>query len=243
MNKAVLLSIIILVVSLNKIIGQTTTVSQNRNSKTETYTETVTQHPNGTTTTTITHTTTADMRAVFGIKVKANMSNFLVRNAKNCQNKMGFGVSAGVFLKLESKNFAIQYELLLRHKTSKMKNEEGKFRTNYKYWGLELPIYLMGQVNAGTGKFFMGAGPYISIGLDAVQKPENNDLYKKDSTNGKAARRRFDFGLGAISGYEFKNGININGGYQVGLINNLKAEKDSMTMKNQTVNLGVGYKF
>ncbi|MCL2041892.1 MAG: PorT family protein [Bacteroidales bacterium] len=101
----------------------------------------------------------------------------------------------------------------------------------------------MGKINAGSGQVLLGAGPYVGLGLDAIQSPDNVDLYKKDKTTDKAAMHRWDFGLGVMVGYEFGIGISINAGYQAGLINTLSAEKEDRTMKNQTVSLGVGYRF
>jgi len=247
MNRIFATTAIMFVLSFNQIMGQTTTTSdtqsQNRERKTETYTRTETVQPNGRTITTTTYTSTVNMNASFGVKANANMSNFVIRNMDGYQSNMGLGTSAGVFLKLESAHFALQYELTLQYKTSEMDNAFGQPKTDYKYWGLELPIYLMGQINAGAGKFFIGAGPFVSLGLDAIQNPGNIDLYNKEIATNKSIMQRWDFGLGAIGGYEFKNGISINVVYQAGLVNRLSAEKDVMTMRNQTVGFGVGYKF
>jgi hypothetical protein len=246
MSKIFVTSAIMFAISLGQILGQTTTTttqSQNQNGKTETYTRTETQQADGRTITTTTHTTTVNMKAFFGVKANANLSNFIIRDVENCQSKMGFGVSTGVFLKLESRNFALQYELLLHYKTSKLKDDISQTETDYQLWKLELPIYLMGQINTGAGKIFIGAGPFVNLGLDAKQSPGNIDLYKKDNTIGKSIMQRWDFGPGIMVGYELKNGIAINANYQIGLINALSAEKDNMSLKNQMVSLGIGYKF
>ena len=234
------------VISHGQIIGQTTTTtsqSPNRNSKTETITQTVTTQPDGRTITTITRTVTPNATAFFGIKASASLSNFIVRNADGYQSKMKFGFSAGVFLKLESNAFAVQYELLLRYRNLELKNSINQTKTNYKLWSMELPIYLMGQINTAAGRVFIGAGPYVSVGLDGKQVPNNIDLYKKDKAAGKSIMHRWDFGLGATVGYEFKNGLSNFAAYQAGLINTLSAEKYNMTLKPQIVNLGIGYKF
>jgi len=244
MHKIFVTSAITAIVSLGQIMGQSTTTSttqsQNREGRTETYTSTETRQADGRTITTTTHTY---MSASFGVKANANMSNFIIRDMDDFQSNMGFGFSTGIFLKLESNHFALQYELLLHYKTSEMENEVGQMKTDYKFWGLELPIYFMGQINTGSGKIFIGGGPYVSVGIDAIQSPGSIDLYRKDKTTDKSIMHRWDFGLGAITGYEFRNGISINCGYQIGLINSLSAQKNDMTMKNQTVSFGIGYKF
>ena len=55
--------------------------------------------------------------------------------------------------------------------------------------------------------------------------------------------QRWDFGLGFLVGYEFNNGFQINGGYQFGFVNQLDEMKDDAKMRNQTVNVGIGYSF
>ena len=231
----------------------TTTTSQDTNSRTETTTKTETQLTNGKTITTTTTTSTPNMDAYFGIKAGANWSDFIVRNMPDAESNLGFGGSAGVFLKLESKHFALQYDLTFHYKKSKMDDMLAvedmimEITTDYRYYGLELAMYpiLQGLYDTLGGKVFIGAGPYLGLGLDAIQKPGNIDLYKKDKDSNKSIMGRLDFGLGIIAGMEFKNVPNglVYFGYQVGLINLLSAEKDAKTMKNRHISFGFGYKF
>jgi len=244
MQKIIVTSALTLVISLGQIMGQTTSTttsqSQNREGRKETNTRTETVRPNGRTITTTTTTSTANGQVSFGLKVNANMSNFFLKDMDGMQSNMGFGFSTGGFMKIESDYFALQYELLLQYRTSVLEHQTD---ANYKQWTLELPLYLMGQIFTGSGKIFLGAGPYVGIGLDATQSPGSIDLYLQDKTTGKSIMHRWDFGLGAIFGYEFGNRISLNCIYQAGLINRLSAEKDNISMKNQTVSLGIGYKF
>ena len=125
-----------------------------------------------------------------------------------------------------------------------MEDTISQAKSNYRYWGLEIPIYVMGQIPIKAGKFFIGAGPYVSFGLDARQSSGNVNLYKKNSLTGKSIMHRWDFGIGTMLGFEFNNGISINVGcYQGGIINVMSADKRNKSMKHQTVNFGMGYKF
>ena len=247
MKKIFATSIIASVISFGQIMGQTTTTtntqSHSGNGKIETITRTETVQAGGRTIITATHTSTSNADASFGIKASVNLSDFLIRNSDNYQVNMKPGGSVGIFMKLESKSFAFHYELWLRYKTFEMKNAEIQTNTDYQYWSLELPIYFMGQVNAGAGKIFMGAGPYVSLGLDGKQDPDNIDVFFKNATTGKPIMQRWDFGLGAIAGYEFNNGITVFSGYQVGLINAMNFENDNTSFKNQTISFGIGYRF
>jgi len=263
MNKIVT-SVVAIVISLGQVAGQTTTTttttttktvktetttpvsqSPNRNGITEIITQTVTISPNGDSIVTVTRTTTASMKASLGIKANVGPSNFIIRDMPDCRSNMDFSMLAGGFLKLESHGgFALQYELLIRYRSSGMEDTVMQTKTNYKYWGLELPIYVMGQIRTKAGKIFIGAGPYVGFGIDAKQDPGNVNLYRKDKTTGKTIMHRWDFGIGTMLGFELNNGISINAGcYQGGLINVLSAEKHNKSMKNQVVNFGIGYKF
>jgi len=244
MNKIFVTSAIMFVVSFSQISGQTTTTSQSQNheGKIETYTRTETIQPDGRTiTTTTTSTSNADVS--FGIKAAVNLSDFLIRNSENYQISMKPGGSLGVFMKLESQNFAFHYELWLRYKIFEMKNAENQSNTDYKYWSLELPMYFLGQIHTGTGKVFIGGGPYVSLGLDGKQNPGNIDLFYQNPTTDKSIMQRWDFGLGAIAGFEFRNGITVFSGYQIGFVNVLNFENDNTSLKNRTASFGIGYKF
>ena len=239
MQKIIFTAAIMLIASFGQLMGQSTTTStqtQNREGRREITTNTETRTSNGKAITTTTTTSTGNAKVSFGLKANALMSNFFLKDMAGVQSNMGVGFSTGAFMKIESDYFALQYELLLHYKASELENQA---KADYKQWGLELPLYLMGQIFTGPGKIFIGAGPYVGYGLDAKQSPGDIDLYQKD----KAIMHRWDFGLGAILGYEFGNGISLNLNYQAGLINRLSAEKDNMSMKNQTLSVGVGYKF
>jgi len=119
--------------------------------------------------------------------------------------------------------------------------ETGTAEDDFRQWGMQVPVYFLGQTYTNSGKFYAGVGPYLGLGFDARYKDADKDLYKK--VNDEAAMNRWDFGLGALVGYEFQNGIQINAGYQLGLIDQLDAGKDDATMRTQTVSLGVGYRF
>ena len=246
MNRIFVTSVITFVISVVQIFGQSTTTtsqSQNQEGKIETYTRTETVQPGGSTITTTTYTSTANVDASFGIKAAVNLSDFLIRNSDNYQINMKPGGSVGVFLKLESKSFAFHYEMWLRYKTFELENKDTKTNTDFQYWSLEIPMYFLGQINTGAGKIFIGGGTYVSLGLDGKQDPGNIDIFYKNATNNKPIMQRWDFGLGAIVGFEFNNGITVFSGYQVGFVNALNFENDNTSFKNKTASFGIGYKF
>lgn len=185
-------------------------------------------------------TVNAQTPLTFGVKAEANMSNFLLTDLDNQSSTMKLGPTLGGFMNIElHQNFSIQPEVLVYFRQSKM--EEGSNEDDFRQWGMQVPVYFLGQAYTNSGKFYAGVGPYLGMGFDARYKDADNDLYKK--VDDEAAMNRWDFGLGALVGYEFSNGIQINAGYQLGLIDQLDALKDDATIRTQTVSLGIGYRF
>jgi len=176
----------------------------------------------------------------YGVKAEANMSNFLLTDLDNQSSTMKLGPTLGGFMNIGvHENFSIQPEVMLFYRQSKM--ETGSVKDDFRQWGMQVPVYFLGQTYTNSGKFYAGVGPYLGLGFDAKYKDADKDLYKK--VNGKTDMNRWDFGLGALVGYEFSNGVQVNAGYQLGLIDQLDALKDDASMRNQAVSLGVGYRF
>ena len=246
MQKFFVTSAITFVISFGQIFGQTTTTtsqSQNPDGKIETHTRTETVQPGGNIITTTTHTSTPNVDASFGIKAAVNFSDFVIRNTDNYQISTKPGGSAGIFLKLENKGFAFHYELWLRYKTFEIQNTDTQTNTDFMYWSMEIPVYFMGQINTGAGKFFIGGGPCVSFGLDGKLDPGNIDVFYKNATTGKPIMQRWDFGLEATAGFEFNSGITLFGSYRIGFVNALNLENDNTSFKNKTASFGIGYRF
>ncbi len=176
----------------------------------------------------------------YGVKAEMNLSNFFLKDLDNQTSTMKVGPNVGAFMKIDlHKNFAIQPELSFFYRNSKM--EEGVKEGTFQQWGMQLPVYALLQSENQVGRFYGGFGPYVGFGFDARYKDKDINLYKK--VDGKTPMDRWDFGLGFLLGHEFNNGIQINGGYQFGFINQLSAMKDDAKMRTQTVNVGIGYRF
>lgn len=170
-----------------------------------------------------------------GIKAEANGSNFLLSDMSGAKSMMGTGGTFGGFIKLDLlDNLALQPEILFNYQTSKIKVSDVK--NDFEYMGLEIPVYVMGQWTVSSGhRFFAGVGPYVGFGLSAKYKDPDINLYDSDEF------QRLDFGAKAMIGFEFANGIQINAGYKLGLLN-LKKEGDGK-MLTEVMSLGVGYRF
>jgi hypothetical protein len=180
-----------------------------------------------------------------GIKVDANTSNFILTDMDGMKSKLGFGASIGGYTKIAlGENFALQPEFLLHFKTSKMENEVLKSEVDYQYFGAELPIYAVAQKKFGEGLGFVGIGPYVGVGFDARYRGDGSDdleLYKEYGGQ-ESIMQRWDFGVGLILGYELSNRLQITASYKIGFVNALR-NSDDAKMWNQTISLGLGYRF
>ena len=117
---------------------------------------------------------------------------------------------------------------------------------DYQYFGAEIPVYAVGQMNLGTGKGYIGVGPYVGFGFDARHKADGMDdikLYEEIGNTGEYIMQRWDVGAGIMLGYEFSNNLQINAGYKIGFLDGLGVGSDDATMLNQTISLGIGYRF
>jgi len=182
-----------------------------------------------------------------GIKVEANASSFILSDMDGVNSKLGAGATVGGFGTIEFNDFfALRSEVLLHFKNSVMETEATNTETDYQYFGVEIPVYAVGQFAIGSGKGFVGVGPYVGLGIDARSKANGMDdikLYDEIGNTGESNMQRWDVGAGLLLGYEFTNKLQINAGYKIGFIDALDAGKDNATMLNQTISLGLAYSF
>jgi len=111
---------------------------------------------------------------------------------------------------------------------------------------LEVPVNFVAKLPTGeTGKFFVGAGPYVAFGLSGKNKYSSNTAgstesefkFGKDKT-----LKGTDFGVNFIAGYQFNAGISINAGYGLGLTNIAgNGNVWSNDIKNRVWSIGVGF--
>jgi opacity protein-like surface antigen len=126
--------------------------------------------------------------------------------------------------------------------------EEDEFGTteeatlNFKY--LELPVNVVANFKlGGSGKLFIGAGPYFAYALSANGKIGS---VKEDIKFGETESefKRSDFGLNFLAGYQLVNGFNIHAGYGLGLSSIVDQDiSEDITFKNKVFSVGVGFSF
>ena len=175
-----------------------------------------------------------------GFKAGANLSNYrLSGDMKSLKSKISFGGSVGGFIKYDlSPNFALQSGVDVYYNTSKLESSTNKSSDKLKSLGVEIPLYGIVQGKIGSGKAFIGTGPYVGYGIST--KLDGANIYNKNNSTG-TTMNRFDYGLGGIIGYDFAKNWQINASYKFGLADLHKGRGGSM--KNQGASIGIAYKF
>ncbi|MFT3822569.1 MAG: porin family protein [Chitinophagaceae bacterium] len=177
----------------------------------------------------------------FGLKIEGNGSNFIIKDNSSLKSNAGAGAALGNFIRFNiSEHFAIQEDIMFVYYTSDL--SQNGIKDQFRYFGSEVPIYLMGQwKNAAGGRFFVGAGPYFGFGFSAKFKDANINAFKK--YNGQTAMmKRLSNGAAANIGYELGNKLQINATYKYGL-NSLDGDKDVYKLSPQSLAIGLGFTF
>jgi hypothetical protein len=175
----------------------------------------------------------------FGLKMEVNVHEFWLYDLDNYASRLGIAPNLGCFLKTDlNDSYSIQSDLLLFSRNTRMKvyGRDDYFRQ----WGINLPVYLVKREYIDREIWYFGLGVYASAGLNAHMKNAGTDMYKR--TEGKAFMNRWDYGISSMLGFEIHNGIQFNACLQLGLKDQLQAQKDDATAINKTITFGIGYR-
>lgn len=186
-------------------------------------------------------TTAAQTHTSVGIKAAANMSNFAM-NTMRYKSGINAGANFGGFVKIEFNDYlALQPEMLVYGQNSII--HQGNDQHWLQYYGMEIPVYALGQFPVGENKcFFAGIGVSFRYGFSAKDLTFDKSLY---SSAGDPVLfiHQHDFGLSMIIGYEFKCRFQINASYEYGLTNLLVLPEGNEAVHNQMISVGIGYRF
>jgi hypothetical protein len=114
---------------------------------------------------------------------------------------------------------------------------------------LDVPLNVLRKFELPTlGKLYIGAGPYLSVGLSG-----NNQLENVDATTGTNVRfgngddlKKLDFGANLVAGLELNNHLTFNMKYALGLSNiatDAPFDPSTTSVKNRVFMIGLGFWF
>jgi Outer membrane protein beta-barrel domain len=116
---------------------------------------------------------------------------------------------------------------------------------------LQLPLNVLYNIPLHLGKIFIGGGPYFSYAISGNYKSTTEEVSMSGTIVsqetgtikfGKTGEYDYtDYGLSALGGISFKNGLLFSVNFQYGIkdINN----NDSYVIKNNVLGASVGYTF
>lgn len=205
-----------------------------------------------------------DSPFTWGVKTGITLNNSSI-DADPIEQKTKVGFLLGVTVDYAlTNNLYLQSGLSLLTRGAKVEsdisiesyNVSGELKVNQIY--LQLPITAAYKLPVTDNlKVVFNAGPYIAYGIGGKSKLKANidipilelNSSEEYDTFGDDALKRFDFGLTAGIGAEFKK-IYLGANYDLGLINIINRSKtietffgSDVSYKNQGFVISVGYKF
>lgn len=167
-----------------------------------------------------------------------------------------------------AKIFAIQSGLLFTGKGAKLQSGNSTDLTYYKATTnplyIELPVNGVFKIPLAVpgSNFFVGAGPYIAIGVAGKRKIEgkyvgvafnskeniefsNDDpsTFNNEEGTGLGVMRRFDYGLNGTAGFQLGSGmIAVNYGYGLAKLQSGSNSSDDNKNKHRVLSISVGFK-
>jgi hypothetical protein len=167
-------------------------------------------------------------------------------------SKVGFNVG-GLLGYGFTDMWGLQAGLLLNTRGAQGKEDDVKY--GYSIYELQVPVFFTGtfainddlKVKANVGPTFgigLAGKHFITVdGKDYTKEEGNENIYKKADGVEKAAFKRFNFGIAAGAGVEFRS-IYLGVGYDLGLSNLNNYDSDSKyAVKTGSFTINVAYTF
>lgn len=180
-----------------------------------------------------------------GFTAGANMSTQIINNTEE-NPKLDYkpGIALGMLVDIPVTS-AFSVQPALNYVTRGVKFSEEKANINLNYF--EVPLNFLYYSKSSTGRFFIGAGPYIAGAIMShyIFKDDENVKQREEVRFGKnedSEMRAFDWGVNGTTGFLFKNGFQVSGFFTRGLynFNPVRAEGEAKAY-NQSFGIKLGY--
>lgn len=170
---------------------------------------------------------------------------------------------------LGSNNLSLQPGILLTGKGSKVESgtagQAGYFKQTFNPLYVEVPVNLVVKAPLGTTtKFFVGAGPYLAMGVGGKVKTEGTRLvtgsysydrnivfsnddpttFNEEEGTGLGVVRRFDYGVNGTAGIEGKTMVlGVNYGLGLAKLQSGMNDNADNNNKHRVLSFTLGFKF
>ena len=171
-----------------------------------------------------------------GLKGGLNFANISVSQSagENYNNRTGYHFGAFTLIKLSK--IGIQPEILFSKQGSTVSINGQDFNQNFDY--VNIPVILKLYTVAGLN---LQIGP--QVGFLAGGTTETLDIQaNKISGNASDFIKSNDISVALGLGWDLPFGLSVDGRYNLGISDNNKISGSSSTVKNQVIQVSVGYK-
>jgi hypothetical protein len=168
--------------------------------------------------------------------------------------------NVGVFVDVKLGHFSLQPAVNFTGKGGTFNGFTGTFpngsksevETKYNLYYVQVPVNLVYHIPFVAGEFYLGAGPFVSMGVYGKKKQSadnnNNGTHTIISSSDKIMfgdngdMRSDEYGAGAIAGIKLKGGLLFNLNYDLGL-SNIAPNNTGNKFKNRIVGASIGFVF
>lgn len=202
------------------------------------------------------------------IQIGVNLSNVTRSDGSIDESNMLSSFSAGLVGDIElAPTLYFQPALIYSGKGSKIQSgspgTNGYYKQTFNPYYIDMPLNLVLKTpTSSSGRFFIGAGPYVAMGIRGKTKTEgqtiagttysiSSDLvfsnddpgtFNQEEGAGFGVIKRFDYGLNAVAGFEGKSMV-LSAGYGLGMAKIPSGTNSSTGDDNKhrviSINLGI----
>jgi len=187
-------------------------------------------------------------KTLVGLTAGASFASYKFKaESISMTSKTHVGFTAGLVSSVPmGRNFSFMPQLNFVQKGGKLSDEGTTDKVTLNY--IELPLNFVFNTSTAKGKFFIGAGPSLSMGLSGKDKwSDDNESGKEDIKFGSSSDddlKPFEIGVNILAGYQFTSGFFISANYNAQL-NNSAPDDPGFDGKyhNRYFGIRIGYMF
>ncbi|GAA3984662.1 PorT family protein [Mucilaginibacter dorajii] len=168
--------------------------------------------------------------------------------------------NVGVFIDVKMGHFSLQPAVSLTGKGGTFNGVTGQLPngsvstvdSKYHLYYVQVPVNVLYHVPFVVGDFYIGAGPYVGLGVYGKHKQSadnnSNGTHTYFSSDEKVKFgdnddiKPYDLGANALAGIKLKGGLLLNLNYDLGL-SNILPNADGRNFKTRTLGVSVGFVF